>query len=262
MAPTAKGFEMNHQSHRGAHRFGSDASTWAKALGGLAVGLSLLANAGAQQVQGAERRNVVNLNHTATLEVVQDLLIVSLQVLKEGNSAADVQTALKQVLDASLSEAKKSAMSGQMEVRTGAFSIHPRYSNQGKITGWQGQAQLVLEGQDMARIAQTVGRINGMTVSGLDYGMSRALREKNESALTAQAISGFKSRALDVAKAFGLNGFTLGEVTVQSGEPGFQPRMAPMMMRAAAADAAAPLPVEPGKGLLSVTISGQVVLTP
>jgi predicted secreted protein len=227
-----------------------------------AAGMSQLSAASAQQVS-PERRNLVSLNHTATLEVVQDLMIVNLQVLKEGNSAGDVQTALKQVLDTALNEARKTAQAGQMDVHTGAFSIHPRYGNLGKISGWQGQAQLVLEGQDMARIAQAVGRISGMTVAALDYGLSRALREKNEAALTAQAISGFRARATEVAKAFGFGGFSLAEISVQSGDPGFQPRMAPMMMRAAAADvAAAPLPVEPGKGLLSVTIAGQVVLTP
>lgn len=231
----------------------------------LLAGLSLMASlpTQAQTAVTPERRNLVSLSHTATLEVAQDLLIVSLQAFKEGNSATDVQTALKQVLDAGLQEARKSALPGQMDVRTGAFSIHPRYAKDGRVNGWQGQAQLVLEGQDMVRIGQTVGRITGMNVNNVDYALSRALREKHESALTAQAIGGFRNRAQEVAKAFGLGSFALAEVSVQSGEPGFQPRMAPMMLKASMADAAsAPLPVEPGKGTLSVTISGQVVLTP
>lgn len=244
-------------------RLRAAASPGIRALCGLAVGLSLLAQQSQAQNAPEPRRNLVSLSHSATQEVTQDLLTVTLQVMKEGSSAADVQTALKKLLDAGLTEARQAAQLNAMEVRTGVFSIHPRYSNQGKINGWQGQAQLVLEGQDMARIAQTVGRIEGMTVSNVGYGLSRALREKSAAALTAQAIEGFKAHATDVSKAFGFKGFTLVEVNVQKGEPGFEPRMAPMMLRAASADAApAPLPVEPGKGVVTVSVSGQVVLTP
>jgi predicted secreted protein len=249
-----------------AHRLGrlrAAASPGIRALCGLAMGLSLLAQQSQAQNAPELRRNLVSLSHSATQEVTQDLLTVTLQVMKEGTSAADVQTALKKLLDASLTEARQAAQPGAMDVRTGVFSIHPRYSNQGKINGWQGQAQLVLEGQDMARIAQTVGRIEGMTVNNVGYGLSRALRDKSASALTAQAIEGFKAHAMDVSKAFGFKGFALVEVNVQKGEPGFEPRMAPMMLRAASADAApAPLPVEPGKGVVTVSVSGQVVLTP
>jgi predicted secreted protein len=244
-------------------RLRTAASPGMRALCGLAVGLSLLAQQSQAQSVPEPRRNLVSLSHSATQEVTQDLLTVTLQVMKEGSSAADVQTALKKLLDAGLTEARQAAQPNVMEVRTGVFSIHPRYSNQGKINGWQGQAQLVLEGQDMARIAQTVGRIEGMTVSNVGYGLSRALRERSASALTAQAIEGFKAHAMDVSKAFGFKSFALVEVNVQKGEPGFEPRMAPMMLRAASADAApAPLPVEPGKGVVTVSVSGQVVLTP
>jgi uncharacterized protein YggE len=60
-----------------------------------------------------------------------------------------------------------------------------------------------------------------------------------------------------------MGSFTLGEVSVQSGEPGFENRPMPMLkaMRADAAEAA-PLPVAPGKGTVSVTVSGSVVLQP
>lgn len=231
-------------------------------VAGLAASLLLSATAHAQTP--LERRNVLSLNHAASQEVTQDLLAVTLQAFKDGPSAAEVQTSIKQLIETSLGEARRTAQPGAMDVRTGAFSLNPRYTTQGKVNGWQGQAQLVLEGTDMARIAQAVGRLNDLNVTQVSYGLSRALRDKTETALTTQAIGGFRAKALDMAKAFGFAGFTLVEVSVQSGEPGFEGRMAPMMMKSAMAADAAPvaLPVEPGKGLVTVTVSGQVVLMP
>ena len=91
-------------------------------------------------------QNVVALSSSAELEVTKDLLTVTLNATRDGAEAAGVQAALKQVLDAALNEAKKSALPGAMEVRTGNFSLYPRYSRDGRISGWQGTAELVLEG--------------------------------------------------------------------------------------------------------------------
>lgn len=207
------------------------------------------------------RANVVSFQTTATQEVTQDLLAVTLQANREGTQAAEVQAGLKQALEAALAEAKRSAQPGAMEVRTGYFAVNPRYGNNGRINGWQGTAQLVLEGTDTTRISQTAGKLNQLNIVNVNYGLSRALREQHESALTAEAINRFRSRAGELTKNFGFTNYSLGEVNVQTGDPGFQGRPMMMAMRAKAAEADAALPVEPGKGLLTVTVSGQVVLS-
>src|SRR5690606_24789165 len=97
----------------------------------------------------APRQSAVSFSASATEEVTQDLLLVTLQATREGSQASEVQTALKQVMESALAQARQAAQ-GQagIEVRTGSFSVHPRYSNAGRISGWQGSAQLVLEGTD------------------------------------------------------------------------------------------------------------------
>lgn len=215
------------------------------------------------QMSMPERRNVVSFSATAREEVTQDLLVITLQATKEGSVAAEVQAALKKQLEAALQEARKAAVPDAMEVRTGYFAIQPSYSNNGRINGWQGQAQLVLEGTDMARIAQTAGRLNQLNIVNVNYGLSRATQQKFQDKLVAQAIEGFRSRAQGMAKAFGFEHYTLGEVSVQTGEPGFEGR--PMMMAKAAVMADAmesAVPVEPGKGVVSATVSGYVTLSP
>jgi predicted secreted protein len=230
----------------------------------IAAAASMLAAASPGHAAEADiPHNVVRFAATATQELTQDLLTITLQANKEGNQAAEVQAGLKQMLEAALTEARKSAQPNAMEVRTGYFSVQPRYNSAGRVNGWQGSAQLILEGTDIARITQTSGRLNQLNVVNVGYGLSRALREQYESALTSQAIARFKTRALQIATDFGLKGYTLSDVSVSSTEPGFEPRpylMKAMSARAEAADA--PVPVEPGKGALSVTVSGQVLLKP
>lgn len=229
--------------------------------------LLLAAFALAAAVQGAQAEsprieNVISFSTSANLEVTKDLLTVTLQVVRDGADAASVQAGLKQVLDAALAEAKKSAAPGQLDVRTGNFSLNPRYNRDGKINGWQGQAELVLEGRDLPRVAQTAGKLNGMNVIGVSQSLSRELTEKHDAQVTADAIAKFRARAGELARQFGFSGYTLREVNVQSVEQSGPPRpMYRMNADAVSMSAAAPVPVEAGRGTLTATVSGSVVLT-
>ena len=124
-----------------------------------------------QNSQTAEPRNVVQLSASGTVEVQQDLLVLALSTSKEGADAASTQAQLKQALDAALAEAKRNAQSGQMDVRTGPFGLYPRYGKDGKINGWQGRAELVLEGRDFARITATAGKIQTMAISQVGFAL-------------------------------------------------------------------------------------------
>ena len=209
----------------------------------------------------ARPENLVNFSANASVEVTQDLLSITLQAVREGQDAAQVQAQLKAVLDAALTEARKAAQPGALEVRTGGFSLYPRYGKDGRINGWQGQAELMLQGKDGQRVAQTAGRLSAMNITSVGYSVSRELADKHEAEVTAQAIQKYRARAGELARQFGFAGYTLREVAVQSGAEGGGPR--PVMMRAAKAEMAAadaPLPVEPGKSLVSASVSGTVQL--
>jgi predicted secreted protein len=202
---------------------------------------------------------VLQLQASGTVEVQQDLLTLHLTTARDGADAAAVQAQLKTALDAALAEARRSAQPGQLDVRTGNFSLYPRNNRDGRITGWSGSAELVLEGRDFARITQVAGRIQTMTLGGVAFGLSREQREKVESEAQSLAIARFKGRAQELARDFGFAGYTLREVSVNASEPGFQPRLRMAAMEAKAASDA-PVPVEPGKASVVVTVSGSVQL--
>jgi predicted secreted protein len=233
-----------------------------RALLGLALTLGAVGLAQAQTpvVTTQVPQNVVNLSASATVEVAKDQLSIVFSTTREGSDASVVQAQLKQALEAALTEARKVARPGELEVQTGNFSLYPRYAPKGGTNGWTGTAELVVEGKDMQAISQLSGRIQTLTIARTSYGLSREARAKVESDVTAQAIAQFKQRADLVARQFGFGSFTLREVQVQGSEVNPQPMMKMQAMRASAADEG--LPVEAGKASVTVTVSGSVQLSP
>ena len=205
-------------------------------------------------------QNVVQLVASGAVEVQQDLLTMVLSTIRDGTDAGVVQTQLKVALDAALAEAKKAVQTGQLEVRTGNFSLFPRYGKDGKITGWQGSTELVMEGRDFARIASTAGKITTLTMGNVSFGLSRSQRAQVEGQAQAIAIEQFKAKAGEIAKGFGFTGYTLREVSVNASDTGNSPRPRMMAMEAKAASSDMAVPVEAGKSTVQVTVSGAVQL--
>ena len=203
--------------------------------------------------------NVAQLTSSASVEVRQDLLAIAMTTSATGTDANAVQTQLKVALDAALAIARPQAAPGQLDVRTGNFSLYPRYDKNGKVNGWQGSSELVMEGRDFARITSTAGKIQSLTLGNVSFGLSREQRARVEGDAQAQAIERFKTKALEVSKGFGFSGYTLREVSINANDPGFAPRGRPMMAMAKSADMeSAPIPVEAGKSTVQVTVTGAV----
>ena len=215
----------------------------------------------AWSAEQAPPQGVVSLTSSASLEVVRDLLSISFNTTREGADAASVQSQLKQALDAALAEARKAARPGQVDVSTGNFSLSPRYTNKGVANGWQGSAELIVEGRDMQAIGQLSGRITTLTINRVGYALSRELREKSEGEVAAQAIARYRAKAADYARQFGYAGYTVREVNVSANEQQPMPRVMAMSARSVAAPADEALPVEPGKGVVTVSVNGTVQMT-
>ena len=203
-------------------------------------------------------QNVVQLSANAAIETQQDILTITMSTTREAADANSVQTQLKTALDAALTEAKKNAAPGQLDVRTGNFSLYPRYGKDNKINSWQGSTELVLEGRDFVRISSTAGKIQILTIGNVAFSLSREQRNKVELEAQQIAIERFRSKAADITKSFGMSSYSLREVSVNAGDQGYtqRPRMMAMEMKMASQEAA--VPVEAGKSTVIVTVSGSV----
>lgn len=205
-------------------------------------------------------QNVVQLSAQGSVEAPQDLLSISMSTTKQGPDAGTVQNQLKAALDAALAQARQGARPDQMDVHTGNFNLSPRYDRDGKITGWQGSVELVLQGRDFALISTTAGKIQTLTMGNVSFGLSREARDRLEGAAQAMAIEHFKARASQIAKGFGFAGYTLREVSVNTNDQPMPPRPRMMALEAGAAMSSAPVPVQAGNSTVLVTVSGTVQL--
>jgi predicted secreted protein len=219
----------------------------------------------------AAPQDQMSLSASASVELTMDVLSVTLAAVREGPDAVVVQGQLKQAIEAALTEARREARPGRLEVQSGMFSLQPRYAppparptaQPPGIVGWQGRAEIVLEGRDLQAVAQLSGRLAGLSVARVGFSLSREAREQAEAEATAQAITRFRSRAQSYAQQFGFAGWRLREVQVGAQEPNaFVTARAPMLRAAAMPGMAEEaLPVEAGKTTVAVTVSGSVQLT-
>jgi predicted secreted protein len=227
----------------------------------LTVGLASLAPAAFAQTLPPPQ-NVLTLTASASADVTMDLLSVTFGTTREAADPGAVQAQLRQALDAALAEARKIARPGQVEVQTGAFSLYPRYGPKNAIAGWQGRAEMVVEGLDSAAIAQLAGRIQTLSIARVAHRLSREAREKAEAEVSTRAIGRFRERAQIHAQQFGFGGFQIREVQIDTGGEHVPVPLPRARMAAAPAGAAdESLPVEAGKATVTATVSGSVQMT-
>ena len=203
-------------------------------------------------------QNVAQLSASGSVEVQQDVLSIAMNTTASGADASAVQNQLKQALDAALAIARPSVLPGQLDLRTGNFSLYPRYDKNGKINGWQGSTELVLDGRDFNRITTTAGKIQSLGVGNVSFALSLEQRTKVEAEAQTIAIDRFKAKALEVSKSFGFTGYTLREVSINANDQSFQPRPRAMAMQAKSSDAESAVSVEAGKSTVLVNVNGSV----
>lgn len=182
----------------------------------LALGLAAAA-AHAQMMTPSSPANVVQLSSSAQQEAVQDWLTVVLTHRAQAADAATVQRQLKTALDNAFRHVRPRVKDGELEVSSGGFTVQPRHNREGQIVGWQGTAELLVQGRDAAGIAATAGDTPGMAVSQMGFSLSRQARQALEEGLRTEAIGRFKTTAQQVARDFGFTGYTLREVTISEG---------------------------------------------
>ena len=208
----------------------------------------------------AAPHQVLHLSTSAYTEVVQDWLVMTLAVQKEGLQAPAVQTQLNAVVSDALAVATPLAKPGGVEVSMGKMNVSPRYGREGKTHGWTGSAQLVLQGRDAVQIATLAARLQDLTVAQIDWQLSPEQKTAAESRIQAEAVARFQSKAQALTQQFGFAAYTLREIRVSAQEADEGIPMPRMAMEQMAVPALAPVPAVAGKSRVVVNISGSIAL--
>ena len=65
-----------------------------------------------------------------------------------------------------------------VEVRTGNYNVWPNTGSKGKIAGWRGQGEVILESKDFEAAAALASKLSDKTaISSISFSLSRAARE-------------------------------------------------------------------------------------
>ncbi len=208
---------------------------------------------------GEGRAPRMSLQAAASSEVMQDTVRISLSAEVD---APDQPTAGQRLTAALEAAVKRAKGNGGIGGRTGGFNAWPNPDNKGKVTGWRGHGEIVLQSKDFARASALASKLSDKTaISNISFLLSREAREAEERKLLTQAAQAFRERALAAATAFGFSGYRIMRIEL-GGTGGPQPMArapAPMMM-AKAADARADVPLEAGEVTVTVSVNGTISL--
>lgn len=215
-----------------------------------------------QVMSPTDSNNRVNLNAVGRQEVDQDNLIIRLSYTNQGNDAKSVQDALTKEISASLQQAKKYENQKNLMVKSGQFSVYPKYEKQ-QLVSWIGQGEIILEGQDLAlvsRVASELNTTNNMVIAGINLGLSNEKSESLKEQTVQQAITNFKLEAQKITQMFGFRNYRIKEVSVNYNQPIVGYRAAPMMAKAGMANdmAVESIRVEPGKTMIEANVNGSI----
>jgi predicted secreted protein len=235
--------------------------TLQKSLAGYVAGtvFALAAcHASAQTV--APPSGVLNLDASASLDVPQDVVHVTLSYEQQADDPATLADALNQRTEQVLLAAKR--QSG-VTAQTGALSVYPSTDRDGHISGWRGRSEVRLDSHDFAAASKLAGSLSSqMQISNVTFSLSNDARDAAQKKLSGEAIAAFRQKAANASAAFGFGGFTIREVSVSAGES--SPPRPMMMARMNAAPASAKMadvPLEAGDSTVTVNVNGSVQMT-
>ena len=214
----------------------------------------------AQPEDAAARAPELTLQASASSDVQQDTVRITLATELEGAS----QAAAGKALTAALDEAVKRAQGTKgVEVRTGGYNVWPNTNDKGKIQNWRARGEITLESKDFAAASALATKLSDKTaIAQISFLLSREAREAEERKLLSQAAEAFRDRALAAATAFGFSGYRVRQLELSGGGssvPVPRPMGVQMMAKGRAAEAA-DVPLEAGEVTVSIAVNGTVVL--
>ena len=200
----------------------------------------------------------VVVSASATQSVANDRMHAWLRVEVENSDPARAAAEVNAKIGKALARVK--ATPG-VEVTTSGYSSY-QVAEKGVLVRWRVTQSITLEGSDFGTMAALVTKLqseDALLLSGMNFAVSRAAREKAEDALTQQAIKSWQARAQSAARGLGFDTWRTGKVNVQTGEP-IRPMPMMRMQAAGSAGGAPPVNVEGGNTDVTVTVSGEAIL--
>lgn len=143
-------------------------------------------------------------------------------------------------------------------MQTAGYQTSPIYQKE-RIGGWRVKQSIRLESTDAAKLGGLLGELQQqLHLESIDYETSPQRRKEAENGLIKEALGAFRQRAELLTRELGRSRYRIVALRVDTGGVPVRP-MAPGI-RAMAAEAAAPVPIEAGTQRIEVNVSGTIEL--
>ena len=145
-----------------------------------------------------------------------------------------------------------------IKTKTGSTWTSPVYGKNGRtIESWNMRSEIQLESQKVAALGELVGKLqNDLAVSQITLQPSTETRRKAEEQATLDALNAFQAKALLIASNF-KKFYRVINMNISAGNQG---PVYPMVRSAMMKMDAAPMPIEAGDSVVTVSVSGEIEL--
>lgn len=204
-----------------------------------------------------EPSGVLSLDAQASAEVPADVVQITLFYEQQAGDPATLTRTLNERTARALARTRSQQA---VQVKTGAFNISPASDRDGKISGWRGRSELILQSKDFEAASALAGSLgDSMQVASVDFSLSPEAQRTAQSALSTQAIEAFRARAQAASVALGYRDYTIREVNLGGNGLMMHSKSAPRLYAAAANRDA--VPIEAGTTTVAVSVNGSVQMT-
>ena len=211
-------------------------------------------------VCAAAADTTLHLDQQAQKVVARDRLQAELRVEADGPDSRAVQDDVNRRMATALAKARKAPA---LTVQSGGYAVYRQQSQKGPEL-WHASQSLAFSSKDFDAVLKLSGELqnDGLAISGLRFFLAPETLHAAQSELTAQALSGLRERAAEVATDLGMSVAQYKDVFVGDAIEGFDGRR-PMMAKAAMEPGApvAPPDAEAGESTISLTVRAEVILT-
>jgi predicted secreted protein len=195
----------------------------------------------------------ISLSASASEEVAQDQLHVTVYALVESEDAQSSASAVSRRINKALAMLNQQK---DMTIQTGSFTTHPVYHKQ-TITRWRSRQSIEIKTDKAASLGQLLGQLQQFVqLENIRYEVSDQNRQTVENELIRAALKSFQQRANLITSSLGRETYRIVDMTISTQNHRPQP-MAVRTMSARAEASVAPA-IQAGTQKVQVTVNGKI----
>ena len=201
--------------------------------------------------------NQISLEATASAEVDNDTMIVSLFAQEEGSKAASLSSKVNKKINWALQLLKQHK---DISVETESYSTSPVYKKS-EIVAWRVNQSIKLESTNMSLMSEVLGQLQQqLNLAGITFDVSLENREQETQRLIDQALAAYDKRASQIANKLKHDSYKIVTMHVSTTTSPIRPKLRNSTMMMAESSSVVPPKMTAGDRTLSVRVNGTIEL--